>query len=314
MKTLIRAKKLEELYDAIMNRKNLHLEAPLGYGASFLLSRLEERLVNRRICFRYTFNSSQKFGTFKKAFFAELEKQAQEKPNLSFQLSRFYQETAYVTMQNFADFHQCLKLLADHLQQVGLDFLFIFEHIEDWNLDLQEKGMLEAFSHLAEARNIQVLLNSDASLKIPSKLKLEKHALAKASAEDIWENPSAFEHELYEFSQGNLQLLNALLAKKQEKAAEAIVNLLKEVHPLFKLFQHRFTDLQWKLLQAIAIEERVEQPHAFAFLVKYNLGAASSIERALQNLLSTKLIQRDEQAYFVHDQLFLRWLQWLAKQ
>jgi len=217
-------------------------------------------------------------------------------------------------MQNFADFHQCLKLLADHLQQVGLDFLFIFEHIEDWNLDLQEKGMLEAFSHLTEARNIQVLLNSDASLKIPSILKLEKHALAKASAEDIWEHPSAFEHELYEFSQGNLQLLNALLAKKQEKAAEAIVNLLKEVHPLFKLFQHRFTALQWKLLQAIAIEERVEQPHAFAFLVKYNLGAASSIERALQNLLSTKLIQRDEQAYFVHDQLFLRWLQWLAKQ
>lgn len=312
MKTLIRAKKLEELYDAIMNRKNLHLEAPLGYGSRFLLNRLEERLVNRRICFRYSFHNIQKFDRFKTAFFAELDKHAKEKQNLSFQLNRFYQETSVVTMNNYADFYDCLKLLADHLQQVGLDFLFIFEHLDEWDLDLQEKDMLEAFSHLAEARNIQVLLNSGASLKVPAKLRLEKHPLPKALPESIWENPSAVEQKLYDFSQGNLKLLNSLLAKKQADPEEAISAILKEVHPLFKIFQYRFTTLQWKLLQAIAMEERVAQPHAFAFLVKYNLGAASSIERALQNLLSTKLIHRDNEAYFVLDPLLMRWLQWKA--
>ena len=312
MKTLIRAKKLEELYDAIMNRKNLHLEAPLGYGARFLQNRLEERLVNRRICFRYSFHNIQKFELFKRAFFAELDKHAKEKQNLSFQLNRFYQETAVVTMNNFVDFYGCLKLLAEHLQQVGLDFLFIFEHVDEWDLGLQEKDTLEAFSHLAEARNIQILLNSSASLKVPAKLQLEKHPLAKVLPQDIWENPSAIEQKLYTFSQGNLKLLNSLIARKQTDPDHAIRELLQEVNPLFKIFQHRFTALQWKLLQAIAIEERVEQPHAFAFLVKYNLGAASSIERALQNLLSTKLIHRDSEAYFVLDPLLMRWLQWIA--
>ena len=312
MKTLIRAKKLEELYDAIMNRKNLHLEAPLGYGARFLLSRLEERLVDRRICFRLSFHKIQKFDRFKTVFFAELEKHARETQNLSFQLNRFYQETSVVTMNNFADFYGCLKLLAEHLQQVGLDFLFILEHVDEWDLSVQEKDMLEAFNHLAEARNIQVLLNSGASLKVPAKLQLEKHPLIKALPEDIWENPSAAERRLYDFSRGNLKLLNSLIAKKQTDPEEAISALLKEVNPLFKIFQYRFTTLQWKLLGAIALEEQVVQPHAFAFLVKYNLGAASSIERALQNLLSTKLIHRDSEAYLVSDPLLMRWLQWLA--
>jgi hypothetical protein len=184
--------------------------------------------------------------------------------------------------------------------------------VDEWNLDIQEKNMLEAFSPLAEARNVQVLLNSGANLKIPQKLKLKKYLLAIALPEDIWENPSALEQKLYAFSQGNLSLIKALIAKEETDPIDPINTLLREVHPLFKIFQHRFTALQWKLLQAIAIEERVAQPHAFAFLVQYNLGAASSIERALQNLLSTKLIQRDEEAYFVQDQLFMRWLQWIS--
>jgi hypothetical protein len=142
MKSLIRAKKLEQLYDTIMNRKNISLEAPIGFGASFLLSRLEERLVNRRVYFRFTL-SNPKFLTLKNAFFSELEKHAQQRPNLSFQLNRFYQEKAFVSMQDFSDFYDCLKLLKDHLQQVGLDFLFVFEHIDEWNLGSEEKNLLE---------------------------------------------------------------------------------------------------------------------------------------------------------------------------
>jgi hypothetical protein len=314
MKTLIRPKKLEELYDAIMNRKNVYLEAPLGYGASFLLNRLEERLVNRRVYFRFTLNSSPKFNAFKGAFFAELEKHAQQRPNLSFQLNRFYQEKSFVTMQDFSGFYDCLNLLKDHLQQVGLDFLFVFEHIDEWNLGAEEKNLLDTLGELVKARNVQVLINSSASLKLPSSIGLETYHLSKALPNDIWDSPSSTEHSLYDFSQGNLHLLNALISKEKTEAQESIDALLKEVHPIFKLFRHRFTALQWKLLQAIAIEERVEQPHAFAFLVKYNLGAASSIERALQNLLTTKLIRRNESAYFIQDQLLMRWLQWLVNQ
>jgi hypothetical protein len=313
MKSLIRAKKLEQLYDTIMNRKNIFLEGPIGSGASFLLSRLEERLVNRRVYFRFTL-SNPKFLTLKNAFFSELEKHAQQRPNLSFQLNRFYQEKSFVSMQDFSDFYHCLKLLKGHLQQVGLDFLFVFEHIDEWNLGSEEKNLLEALGDLVEARNIQVLINSSSPLKLPADLGLKTYSLSKPLPEDIWDNPSSEEQSFYDFTQGNLHLLNSLTSKGKDNPQEAIEILLKEVNPLFKLFRHRFTTLQWKVLQAIAVEERVEQPHAFSFLVKYNLGAASSIERVLQNLLTTKLIHRDENAYFIQDQLFMRWLQWSVNQ
>jgi len=72
------------------------------------------------------------------------------------------------------------------------------------------------------------------------------------------------------------------------------------------------TDMQWKVLKAIAAEERVEQPNAKAFIQKYKLGAASSVNTALKMLLKTELVIQEDDAYLLQDVLLMRWAKRLS--
>ena len=95
---------------------------------------------------------------------------------------------------------------------------------------------------------------------------------------------------------------------KDQSPRKTLKKVLERYHAIYYNFRKRFTDLQWKLLLAIACEERVLHPHAFEFLINYRLGAASSVERALRNLSDTGIIQNTPEGWKVSDIRFQRWL------
>jgi uncharacterized protein len=80
-------------------------------------------------------------------------------------------------------------------------------------------------------------------------------------------------------------------------------------------FQYRnlLTPFQWALLIAVAKEEKLLQPQSKQFLQKYKLGAASTVKKAIDSLMSKEMIflhtDRTESYYRVYDVFLLRWLQ-----
>jgi uncharacterized protein len=91
--------------------------------------------------------------------------------------------------------------------------------------------------------------------------------------------------------------------------SEAFSEIIQQEIPLFSSYQQLFTGFQWKLLVAIAKEEKVVNPMSQQFLTAHNLGAASSVSAALQALVKKEFIIHQDQAYTLHDTLLLRWLQ-----
>lgn len=84
--------------------------------------------------------------------------------------------------------------------------------------------------------------------------------------------------------------------------------IIEQESPLFSNYSNLLTDLQWKVLIAIAKEEPVENPFSNEFTGKYQLGATSSVSSALKTLVKKEIVVK-EKAYFIHDVLLMRWLQ-----
>jgi len=101
---------------------------------------------------------------------------------------------------------------------------------------------------------------------------------------------------------------------KKEDVQEVCKNILAQNETIYQQFRKLLTDRQWKLLIAIAKEEKLRKPTASNFLQKYNLGSASSVKIALQSLLDKRLIisiiSRKEEFYLVDDLFLLRYLQY----
>jgi hypothetical protein len=69
--------------------------------------------------------------------------------------------------------------------------------------------------------------------------------------------------------------------------------------------QQLFTTLQWQLLLAIAKEELVRNPLSQEFSQQHMLGAASSVNSALQALVKKEFVVQESDGYT----LLMRWLQ-----
>ena len=82
-----------------------------------------------------------------------------------------------------------------------------------------------------------------------------------------------------------------------------------------KFYQYRYllTATQWKLLNAVAKESRLEKPHAKDFINDYQLGSPSIVSRALEALVKKEMILHNtgvEKPYYeVNDKFLMRWLQ-----
>ena len=80
-------------------------------------------------------------------------------------------------------------------------------------------------------------------------------------------------------------------------------------YPLFSGYTKLLTNMQWKVLMAVAKDEPLINPLSKEFINNYHLGATSSVNTALRMLQKNELVIEDEGSYFVHDVLLARWLQ-----
>ncbi|MEM9856679.1 MAG: ATP-binding protein [Bacteroidota bacterium] len=86
-------------------------------------------------------------------------------------------------------------------------------------------------------------------------------------------------------------------------------DILQQEAPVFSTYQQLFTEFQWKLLKAIALEQEIQSPNSKEFVSKHQLGAASSVSTALKTLVNKEFVVFDKDHYRIHDTLFMRWLQ-----
>lgn len=113
-------------------------------------------------------------------------------------------------------------------------------------------------------------------------------------------------------------LCNKIFASGQKKIDNVVVNktcidILMENEYNYFQYKNLLTSQQWKLLTAIAKEEKADKLHTKEFLKKYDLGTSSSISRALVALIDKEmiyLVTEDVQKYYcVYDKFLMRWLQ-----
>ena len=86
--------------------------------------------------------------------------------------------------------------------------------------------------------------------------------------------------------------------------------VLTAQEPLFASFRNLIPAQQYKLLQAIAIEDGVTQPTAGTFIHAHNLNSASSVATSLKALSEKEMIVQSEGKWVVYDVFFSRWLQY----
>jgi len=89
--------------------------------------------------------------------------------------------------------------------------------------------------------------------------------------------------------------------------------LLKEQEMVFYTYREILTKPQWKLVKAIALEEKVYSITSSVFISNHDLGSSAGVLRSVNSLLKNELINKqfDEKGtlfYSVYDTLFMRWL------
>ncbi len=98
-----------------------------------------------------------------------------------------------------------------------------------------------------------------------------------------------------------------------ETVQKSILEIFEQNESVYYQYKNLLTDAQWKLLQAIAREERLYNPHAKKVIEKYKLGTSSMVTRGMDALLAKEMIYYnagvDKPYYEVYDKFLMRWLQ-----
>jgi hypothetical protein len=94
----------------------------------------------------------------------------------------------------------------------------------------------------------------------------------------------------------------------------AIDQLIKQFEAVYFNYRSMLTSLQWRVLKAIAREERVFSPNSKDFIHRYKLGTAPSVNRALTSLtdqehISKVYLENNQSYYRLNDVFLLHWLQ-----
>lgn len=93
-----------------------------------------------------------------------------------------------------------------------------------------------------------------------------------------------------------------------EKLDEAHRNVIQLQESSYKDLLSHLAPKQKLLLQAIAKERAVRGITSSAFIKKYNLSSASSVQSALKPLLKNDIVTMDDGVYRVYDYFFSEWL------
>ncbi|MBT0812069.1 ATP-binding protein [Litoribacter ruber] len=122
---------------------------------------------------------------------------------------------------------------------------------------------------------------------------------------------------IYQWARGQtytIQLICNFLFSHCVKVSDGdIILVLDEIlnqhQAMFGSMAKMLTKTQWRLFKAIAKEEPLHSPQSKDFLLKYGLGAASTVGTALKALERLELVvEEDEGGYIVHEVLLSRWM------
>ncbi len=107
-------------------------------------------------------------------------------------------------------------------------------------------------------------------------------------------------------------LLNMLWGSGQKKINQELIqgvksDIISSRSALYSNYQLLLGEKQYKLLKAIGLNGGVEKPNSGEFLSKYQLGAASTVNSALNVLIEKELIYKENQQYKVYDVFLMRW-------
>ncbi|MFN8207712.1 MAG: hypothetical protein U0T82_09965 [Bacteroidales bacterium] len=95
----------------------------------------------------------------------------------------------------------------------------------------------------------------------------------------------------------NIQLIN-----------QTFEYILNSYEPLFAGYRKLLPAHQYKLLQAIAVENGIEKPTSGSFIHRYNLTSASSVKGSLKALEEKEMIVFTGKQWYVYDVFFANWL------
>jgi len=113
-------------------------------------------------------------------------------------------------------------------------------------------------------------------------------------------------------------ICNSVFAKEKKNVSIETVKQtcdeqLNRQQVTYMQYRSLLSPIQWQLLVAIAKEGLVTEPQAQGFLQKYKIGAASSVQKALNALLDKEMIfsieSTEKTAYRVYNVFLMRWLE-----
>ena len=96
----------------------------------------------------------------------------------------------------------------------------------------------------------------------------------------------------------------------QELLRQVFHRILTSQEPLFAGYRKLIPAHQYRLLQAIAVEDGITQPTAGAFINEHQLTSASSVTTSLKALAEKEMIVQSGNQWVVYDVFFSRWLQY----
>jgi uncharacterized protein len=91
---------------------------------------------------------------------------------------------------------------------------------------------------------------------------------------------------------------------------EVFSRILTSHEPLFESYRNLIPGHQYRVLQAIAVEDGIAQPTAGAFIKDHLLTTASSVATSMKALAEKEMIVQSENKWIVYDVFFSRWLQY----
>ena len=89
---------------------------------------------------------------------------------------------------------------------------------------------------------------------------------------------------------------------------DAVQELIEENTYAYQELLNAYSDVQVKILRAIAKEKVVSQINSGDFIAKYRLKNASSVSRALKKLMDNELVYKSEKGYIIYDRFLGLWL------
>lgn len=233
---------------------------------------------------------------------------------------------------------ETLKEIFDYLSQSGKECYLAIDEFQQI-MEYPEKGVEGLLrSYIQFLPNVHFIFSGSKkhlmeyiffSVKRPFYQSTQKLFLEKIGKEPYFafarsffdkegrELPREMFDTVYEFVDGHTwymqYLLNRLYALpekvlSQELLDALVLEVLREEEYTYQTYFQLLTSNQIQLLKAIAKEGIVREINASAFIKKYDLKAASSVNTSLKSLLDKEFILKQPDGYIVYDRFMSIWL------